>query len=289
MLIISDNIIDTDDILIMPDVDIFCWNREPPRLSDYEIVVLDMDVKTNVSVTTFSSKRDDVNKLLEYGGVVICLTHKLLRFGGFCNNYEWLNDSDVANMRIDHDSGIGKNIQLKSKSALMKEYFQSVKTYDKTIWLEDFSEKEIIAVNGVTGEPIACIVRFEDGDGGLVFLPQNSNLAPDKNPTTVKGIIEILYKFGKEVYEKNRESGGIAISTPSWIKKYISSKEGILLKQIEEKQKGLETLRSHEKQFESINDSNAIWKRWAARMKRTCRTTSMLQFPSKPPRKDQAQ
>lgn len=275
MLVISDIIkqkeIEWKKSTDISNVDIFSWSSVTPRISDYEIVVLDMNASYNKA--DFFNKRDDVYRLLNSGGVIICLTffNKLmdreLIFRNYNRetNYDWLNDSDQIRLGLYKDEGLGKNILITTKNQFVKSFLEGVNEYHKTIsGISYYDEKtktsyanfgvdknyrfDIFAINKVTKEPIACAIRYERGS--LIFLPQNSHI---NNFGFTLIVVNNLYDIGKEIYEKNLENMGTSSEVPVWINKYISNQERDLQTKIKRNEEDLENFRYEHKRFEIIN------------------------------------
>ena len=79
MLVLSDKLhFQKDAIKLTDNVDVYQWIKFPniPRLSDYEVVVLDMSISTSNKYSgTFLGIKEEVKLLLKSGGVLICLNH----------------------------------------------------------------------------------------------------------------------------------------------------------------------------------------------------------------------
>jgi hypothetical protein len=257
-------------------VEIFSWASETPRLSDYEIVVLDMKINFRPLKRAFINKREDIYKLLEAGGVVICITNDRVTFHYDFqseDNYDWLKTEDSYGLNFHVDNGPGKNILVKSKNDFIIKYFQNVDSYHKTIGESKhilINEKEgtlaihlgndniyrlnVFAVNRVTEEPIACEIKIDSGS--LIFLPTNNLLDMElmlENLHLFNDLISLIYNFANELYEKNKEEGEKSVIAPEWIGKYKHIKEIELEKSIEEKKKETEELISQSKKYEIIN------------------------------------
>lgn len=275
MLVISDIIkqkeIEWKKSTDISNVEIFSWSSETPRISDYEIVILDMNVSYNKA--DFFNKRDDVYRLLNSGGVIICLTffnksmERELIFRNYHHetNYDWLNDSDQIRLGIWKDEGLGKNILITTKNQLVKSFLEGVNEYHKTInGISYYDEKtkipyisfdvnknyrfDIFAINKVTKEPVACAIQYNRGS--LIFLPQNSDI---NNYGFALIVVNNLYDIGKEFYEKNLENIGTTSEVPIWINKYISNQEIDLEIKIKRNEEDLEKLRYEHKRFEIID------------------------------------
>jgi len=118
------------------NVDTFTWKENVPRLTDYEIVVLDMKApKINWA---FIEQRDYAQNLLEHAGVIICLTYHTIETGGsegaeHETNYSWLNGKQRTYLSILENTGMGRNIRITSRNKLISKYLEDVTVYHKTI------------------------------------------------------------------------------------------------------------------------------------------------------------
>lgn len=277
MLVISDIIKEQEKVwrksLTLLNTDIVDWHSVHPRSSDYEIVILDMNLNRMPNHSTFENKRDDIYKQLISGGIVICLTSSSQkrfisssrRGDVFETNYDWLSSTHKDCIKFDEDAGHGDNIEPKTKNELILNYLRGVKYYEKTIGgivcnkddrcyyieLDSFNYKvDVLTVNKVTGEPIACIIHY--GKGRIVFLPQNSDIN-NLYSGIAYSIVENLYDIGKELYEKGKEEIGSPIEAPIWIDKYKSENEKDIERKIKEKEEELESLKKDHRRFELID------------------------------------
>jgi hypothetical protein len=141
------------------EVECFSWaSPNVPRLSDYEIAVLDMQIPSvNNFGHEFLGLRREVEILLRSGGVLICLNYftvptkteircdhdtefpAIIRAQSgrtrFEINYDWLpyglllSSSNVA----DPSAKVGAHFFLVSKNKEFADYFKGVTKYHKTI------------------------------------------------------------------------------------------------------------------------------------------------------------
>ncbi|MBU3897085.1 MAG: hypothetical protein KJ697_04100 [Nanoarchaeota archaeon] len=251
------------------DIIIDEWKNNETKLSDFGIVVLDMDVG-KFDLAVFSEKREEITKILNSGGIVICLNHKdkmiLSHISSYHEedeyNYSWL--SSKGNMpAFGFSDGIGSNYTLLSKDNLIKEYFSNVKQYYKTMRLTKFSNREgtmgfgifapgdtdVFATVTETREPIAMIVKVLNGS--LIFLPQNE-LLYTKNGTDAIAIKQ-LFQIGNKYYDLNKEDVGDVFGIPDWIEKYKLEQQKDIEKQIKENADKTIELKKANREFNIIN------------------------------------
>jgi len=119
------------------DIDLCSWSESTDlRLSDYGIAILDLNFnKKFFSVGMFEGKQRDIPKMLDAGGVIVCLNH-LTHFATigrdeYETNYHWFAEFNPE--LVDIHAKPGKNIKLVSKENVFKEYFKGVTQYHKTL------------------------------------------------------------------------------------------------------------------------------------------------------------
>jgi hypothetical protein len=148
------------------------WGVQHPSLADFQSVVLDMKLDTNVTTDTpkvnysgysFYRLYDDIIRLLQAGGVVICLNYytfvneasllygtpvldairkqKLNNYnyeykwqGGEETSYDWLDMGFLLSTRLDRlNIRAGAQIKVVSSVKAVKDYFVYVSEYHKVI------------------------------------------------------------------------------------------------------------------------------------------------------------
>jgi hypothetical protein len=280
MLILSDRLLLSEEQRKnLQNIELFPWKRSfERRLTDCEVVVLDAflsPTSAEMGNLPFFSKQDEVYGLMSSGGVVICLTWMPANTKGVYKvwnemrrryddvietNYQWLEKWDRRSLAIEEQRPPGKNFQITTKNRLFLDYLGKVTEYHRTLGKITYNEDqkkfyytriypnakydcEVIAVNKVTGEPIACSIDYKNGT--LMFLPQ-SNASADS-------VVRCLYDIGKKYYSRNRESIGVPIVTPTWFGKYKTKQEKELECQVREAEENLSELRRSHRRFEEID------------------------------------
>lgn len=103
---------------------------------------------------------------------------------------------------------------------------------------------EAIAINEITGEPIANVVDVRRGN--LIFLPENTQSTPSS-------LIEKLCEIGEKYYEKNREKIGLPSEAPGWLEEYKTNQEKEIEKRISGLKEQVNQLEGKKKKFEEID------------------------------------
>jgi len=166
MLVLSENL-KIDEALLKvvmeANVDLCRWSEYPniPRISDYEIVVLDLKIPNdNEYGHAFRGLRNETRILLESGGVMVCLNYftiatnlKMYYHKGKSDlnessiiiaeptnwrwetNYDWFfHDNFLSKLNVAQtDAKIGRSFSLVSGDKIVAEYFKGVTEYHKTI------------------------------------------------------------------------------------------------------------------------------------------------------------
>jgi len=258
---------ETQEFYTPDNIHPFRWTDSISRISDYEIVVLDLAVSGGGFQGVFWQKRDEIYNLLDSGGVVICLTSPTVKDQYNQTNYDWLNKEHAKNLNLLENKGSGINIKVISKNDKIKKYFEDVKSYSKTmghpktiyydekvrferIKIEDkyWPRLNKFAINKVTGESISCEIKI--GRGSLIFLPQSIGLHVS---STIGHSIESIYNIGEDFYEKNKMEHEGFLEKPEWVDKYIPSQEIQIKEKIENVKKELEKSRNDKRRFENID------------------------------------
>jgi hypothetical protein len=183
-------------------------------------------------------------------------------------NYDWLPFEILEATELYRRQNFGTDFRLKKKSEEFKRYFDNVKIFHKVIEGGVFSEDkkewkfqyfeylkqsnelllkscdmEVIAVNHVTGDPIACVIYYQGGS--LIFLPQ-SDLTPSS-------AVYFLFEIGKKYYELNIEKLERSPEIPEWIDNYKTEQEKTIDDKISELKEELQNEKSKRSRFQKIN------------------------------------
>lgn len=295
MLVLSDTLnVDQDwlDTVMKRNVDVSHWSSYPniPRLSDYEIVVLDMNIPRPSQVEgAFLGIRDEVRILLESSGVIVCLNHftrhtkketlhnkeetglngsSVVSSGGDWRremNYDWMFHLyliSVTNL-AHRNAKIGKSFRLMSKDKKFVEYFKGVNVYHKTI--DGIAEKkdkqgnfmgyEIYVPNWGDFE-VKIIAETRVSKKPIACSMRDSYgsfLFLPQSQAKPETIIEQLYEIGKSEFEANIQRLEEIPSSPKWLEEYKTKQELDLEKGIGKLAKKLEQRKLEHKRFEKID------------------------------------
>lgn len=290
MLVLSDKLI-VENNELKGNVDVHDWIEYPniPRLSDYEIAVLDMRIPRKKYGSAFLGLRKESQILLESGGVIICLNyftrdtdHKtywdsridhpaVIGGTGYGNlrweiNYDWifsvglLSTLNVAQL----DAKPGKSFVLESKDKVFAEYFKGVTEYHKTI--DNVHSKEDEEGNFLGYEiygprwgirsntKVIAVAKVTKKPIACVMSISRGSLIflPQSNAESMM-IIGQLYAIGKSEYEKNIERIEEYPSAPEWLDKYKTKQEIGLERKIKGLTNELEQRKLEHKRFEKID------------------------------------
>lgn len=294
MLVLSDNLHaekDWLDIVMHGNVDLHDWIEYPniPRLSDYEIVVLDMKIPDdNEYSDAFLGLADEVGTSLVSGGVMICLnyftlpTPKLVYYNPKESdlkrsdvivhdgthrkeiNYDWMQDRLLSRLGVAQtDAKAGKSFVLTSKDKEFAEYFKEVTEYHKTI--ENVSSVEDEEGNFLGYE--LCVDWQTSFDAKVIAIAKvtkkpiactidivnGSLILLPQSQARPKTIISQLFVIGKSQFESNIERIEERPSPPEWLGEYKTKQELDLERKIEELSGELEKRQLEHKRFEKID------------------------------------
>lgn len=297
MLVLSDEL-DVEkkrlNIVMKGNVDVHSWFEYPdiPRLSDYEIAVLDMQIPDDARESShynyaFLGLRQEARILLESGGVIICLNYftkptsykayyhsdkghpAVLRIGPHHRreiNYDWLfsvgllSRLNVAQL----DAKPGKRLELLSKDKVFAKYFKGVTEYHKTI--ENVESKEDEEGNFLGYEiyapemgtrlntkVIAVAKVTKKPIACVINILKGSLIFLPQTKARSMMIIDQLYAIGNAEYEKNIQKIEEYPSPPEWLDKYKAKQELGLERKIEDLTQKLERRKLEHKRFEKID------------------------------------
>jgi hypothetical protein len=276
------------------EVDIFEWmeHEKFPRVSDYEILVLDMEVKQRYGLeNAFYGLRQDVESLLDSGGVIICLNYftvsttftihyvsdksvleekevilsKKINHARMELNYDWIfSDKWLSNLNVAQlDAKKGANFVVKTKNNLFLKYFSKVGEYHKTL-------NNVLEIKEADGTPTGKY-KFRLGlqqtfDTDLLAVSKVTGqpiackigigdgtlIFLPQSKDSILSIICQLYDIGKAEYENNKEKEATG-NAPDWLLKYRSEAEVVLDKEIARLDSAVKDCKLKHKHFDQIN------------------------------------
>jgi len=272
--------------------DIYGWHKFPniPRLSDYEIAVLDMKIPAGKYDGAFLGQRKEAQILLGAGGVLICLNYFTMRTNRRVYwssksqhpavirvlgqnqrweiNYDWvfasylLSSLNVAQL----DAKTGKNIALESKDKLFADYFKGVVEYHKTV---DNIYPETDEEGNFLGYKLYIIgyARHKHPDTRVIATAKVTNkpiacvvgvskgslIFLPQSEAKPEAIISQLYALGNSEYGKNIETIQEYPSPPEWLDKHKTEQELDSEQKIEDLTNELEQKRLEHRRFEKID------------------------------------
>lgn len=280
------------DVVMKGDVNVHEWIEYPniPRASDYEVVVLDMEIPhENEYGGAFLGLIREIEILLESGGVVICLNHftKHTNYSTHYNpkksplkksqvisveryqrremNYDWVfDDSLLSALNVSQvDAKIGRHFSLISKDKILAEYFKGVTEYHKTIDnIRSRTDEEgnflgyyvRVPTLGAFDTRIIAVAKVTKKPVACAMnISKGSLIFLPQSEAEPKTVIAQLYVIGKSEYEKNIERIEEYPSPPEWLDKYKTEQELKLEQKIEGLTNELEQRRLKHKRFEKID------------------------------------
>lgn len=280
------------NIVMKGNVDVHDWFEYPdiPRLSDYEIVVLDMEIPDdNNCGGAFLGLREETRMLLESGGVLVCLNYltkptdyktnynpdksplkrsDIIRTDRLSRreiNYDWmfhlglLSTLNVAQV----DARIGTSFRLTSKDKIFTEYFKEVTEYHKTIdnvVSEEDKEGNFLGYaihiprwTSLNTRVVSVTKVTKKPIACIIEILNGSLIFLPQSQAKSQTIIGQLYAIGKSEYEKNIQRIEELPSPPEWLEEYKTKQELDLEKRIEKLVKELEQRKLEHKRFEKID------------------------------------
>jgi DNA-binding Lrp family transcriptional regulator len=270
-------------------VDIYTWAEYPyiPRLSDYEIAVLDMDMSKDYSRRCFIGLAKVVIELLNSGGVIICLNYFTVKTQAQVHsedndphpakiqaqrrtryeiNYDWLafdlellSALNVAQL----DARIGKNFDVITKEKAYTEYLKGVSQYHKTIGniipKEDddgriIGYKLYVSYNRDYDAKVMAVAHVTKQPVACSINYSKGSLVflPATNGDE-KTIIGQLLEIGTVEYEKNIQSIEEHLVAPEWLDKHKVKQELDVESEIHDIVAKLEAKKIEHKRFEAID------------------------------------
>lgn len=270
----------------------YSWSKLEKWLSDYEIIVLDLEIKGKVNKSMYDLWID-IQRQIMFGGVTIALTFNTIETGRrikkpmldvvseygniYFNqtgtvevgetNYDWFNPNSPFNMGlIEEKPGVGTNIELLSEVSPIKEYFKYVKKYHKTLnriylYSPYQDDKRYIIYNaGRLSEsnllPVDIIavkrVTKEPVAWEVKYHYGHLIYLPQAESDPTKAV-ELLAKIGEWYYTQDKKEDEKLSPPPPWIQDFLSEQEKNLLNRIEEAKKNLEELNHQLKRFRRID------------------------------------
>lgn len=295
MLVLSDHLHPDKEwlnIVMKGNVDVHRWIEFPniPRLSDYEIVVLDMKIPVNNEYKgAFVGLCEETEILLRSGGVLVCLNYftiptehtihydpsdsqlknsDVIRFGTYDRleiNYDWIfNDAMLSKLNVAQtDAKLGESFLLISKEKVFSEYFKGVNEYHKTIdnigSIED-EENNILGyrfyiglARSVNAKVFAIAKVTKKPIACTINIRNGSLIFLPQSQAKPKAVISQLYTIGQSEYERNIEITEERPSPPEWLSRYKTRQELDLEGKIKELTETLEQRKLDHRKFEKID------------------------------------
>jgi hypothetical protein len=271
------------------DVEGYAWIEYPniPRLSDYEVVVLDMKTPVvNEYNGAFIGQRGEATTLLNSGGVIICLNYFTTRTGleldctaeaehsgqvmighhQRCEiNYDWIENTRVLTSTNIANKGakVGRNFVVLSKDHNYLQYFKGVTDYHKTI--ENVTprcdEKEHLLgydlwLSGQTQLPTSILAIAKVSQRPIacqIDYFDGSLIFLPQSDSELEMVVDQLYEIGKSAYEQNLQRTHRAEPTPEWLVNRKTKQELDLENQITELEIKLEQKKTEHRRFDDID------------------------------------
>lgn len=186
-------------------------------------------------------------------------------------NYDWLDQGFLRATKLDRtDARIAEQMEVVVGTRVVKEYFYYVSCFHKVIdgvsehpegrkdvlWWDHRGSPSakpkpvrdptrILAVNKITGEPVAAEIRYSGYLGGLIFLPTYRDLPPENPEEVALSITYRLYELGCKYYETYREEFGVPSVAPEWVREYRAKQALELDKQIDTLEEEIATMKAN--------------------------------------------
>lgn len=212
-------------------------------------VVICLDDLTYVNPhSTFQGPRRDVQATQHLKAT---FTYPSKHQGMEETSYDWLDQGLLGASRLDTmDARPSKQLQLTTNAQEVRSYFWLVKRFYKVIHgveldrtgrtgalrylrqdrpadagcTEVTATVNVLAVNPVTGEPVAAEIKHPDAPGSLVFLPRFEEPSGEQTQTARQSIILALRRLAEWFYQRNRQEAGVKEEAPEWAKGHRSGK-----------------------------------------------------------------
>jgi len=206
-------------------------------------VVICLDHLTYINPhSTFQGPRKDVQATQHLKAT---FTYPSKHQGMEETSYDWLDQGLLGASRLDTmDARPSEQLQLTTQAQEVRSYFWLVKRFYKVIHgveldrtgrrgtlryprqdrpsvagaTEVTATVNVLAVNPVTGEPVAAEIKHPDSPGSLIFLPRFEEPSGEQAQTARKSIILALRRLAEWFYERNRQEAGVKAEAPEWAK-----------------------------------------------------------------------
>lgn len=208
-------------------------------------VVICLDHLTYVNPhSTFQGPRQDVQATQHLKST---FTYPSKHQGMEETSYDWLDQGLLGATRLDTmDERPSGQLRLTTQAQEVRSYFQFVKRFYKVIHgveldrtgrrgaLRHYRQDRpadagctkvtatvsVLAVNSVTGEPVAAEIKHPDAPGSLVFLPRFEEPSDEH----AQSIVWALRRLAEWFYERNRQEAGVKEEAPEWAKDHRPGK-----------------------------------------------------------------
>jgi len=212
-------------------------------------VVICLDYATYVShQSSFEGNRKDLQATTNLKST---FTYASKSQGPQETTYDWLDQGFLGATRLDTlDARPVEQIAVTSAAGEVRSYFGLVKRACKTIYgvqldrtgrkgtLEYQRQQDpssaacspvtarvnVLAVNEVTGEPVAAEIKHPDASGSLVFLPRFEEPSGESARVIGPTIAMVLKCVAEWFYQRNIQEAGVKEELPEWVKGHRSEK-----------------------------------------------------------------
>jgi len=212
-------------------------------------VVICLDHLTYINPhSTFEGRREDLQATQHLKST---FTYPLKHQGMEETSYDWLDQGLLGASRLDTmDTRPSGQLQPTTQAQEVRSYFWLVKRFYKVIHgveldrtrrrgtlryqrqdrpsvagaTEVTATVSVLAMNSVTGEPVAAEIRHPDAPGSLVFLPRFEEPSGEDVQSARQSIVWALRRLAEWFYERNRQEAGVKQEAPEWAKDHRPGK-----------------------------------------------------------------
>jgi hypothetical protein len=165
-------------------------------------------------------------------------------------SYDWLDQGFLGTSRVDTtDARPSQQLRLTTQAEEVRRYFQFVKRSYKVIHgvelgrtgrtgalrysrqdrpadsgcTEVTATVSVLAVNAVTGEPVAAEIKHPDAPGSLIFLPRFEEPSEEHAQLKAQSIVLALKRLAESFYQRNIQEVGVKEELPDWVKAHRSN------------------------------------------------------------------
>jgi hypothetical protein len=164
-------------------------------------------------------------------------------------SYDWLDQGLLGASKLDTmDARSSGQFRLTTQADEARSYFRFVRQFYKVIHgveldrtgrrgtlryqrqdrpsvsgaTEVTATVSVLAVNAVTGEPVAAEIKHPDAPGSLVVLPRFEEPSGEQAASKVQPIVWALKRLAEWCYQRNIQEVGVKEELPDWVKAHRS-------------------------------------------------------------------